>query len=221
MTSRLSSVLTHGWGDMTEFMRNYITDYSFCNYKDPVEGWNCGSEHPVWGGSLVLLCEHLKPKHALEVGYQTGAATIPLAYWCHKNNASFMAFDSHEDSGSGPAQDLLIERFLGCHIPGDFLDLRQERFEPSLHTPKESGAKWDFVMMDHHKPMLLNHIVGMIKHNTVTDDCVFVIHDIDIFDETIWEPIKKQAPSLGLTCTSMKEGRYGVICCNAGLIERA
>lgn len=199
---------------MEEVMCSYVTGFSEVNYKNPVEGFNIGAENPAWGGAITGVIAMTNRKNVVEVGYQGGGATIPIACYCHWNNIKFCAYDNHQDSGSGAGHDYNIKAYLSeqWKVP---VTLRNRAFEPL----KESlNDKWDMVIFDHDKRLTVKHIQELLEADLVTDDLIVMVHDMDVFSE-LWEPLKLAMGDM-FECSLMTEGVLGVRCPNAGLLQR-
>lgn len=227
MIGKATCLDRNAWKPLDEELLKDLAAYSsalaLLNHRDPVTGFNIGHEHPVQAATMILLARAAEARSVLEVGYQCGGMLIPLCLaQIHGGDPLFeqiVGIDNYQGSGSGRKQDLLIESYLRTFGFESFQLIGGEDFTPYAFQ----DFAFDMVILDHDKPLTLQHVVECIEYNVVAHDGIIVVCDIDIYPEETWKILRRENArrngALGVL-HDMKEGFDGIVCPNIGIVER-
>lgn len=185
-------------------------------------GYYHGDEHPVLQMSMVRLAQIKKPKHYLEVGFQSADTIIPVSILCNSFGGKCLGIDNLAD-------------FTGVHRP---MEDREDAFQVLLaklhfyagtqHQLVLGSAEgfvhdcqYDMVFIDHYKEFYVREFEGLVNSGALAPGAWVLFHDVDFFHEgmTPWAGVEKFVIDNGLgECYLLREGYKGFRANNLGLV---
>lgn len=175
-----------------------------------------GSEHPYLALTLCHFAWKRQATRFLEVGFECGGTTIPLSCVCEAMDGEYLALDNMQSPYCNEESLAYIESYVSGRVDAFA--------RPGFDTTKLSG-QYDFVFMDHHKPLYEPHFKELVDGGFLAPGALVFFHDVDFCKLTsgsnyeAFKPVIEyvEANDLG-ECHYLRKGFEGVTCPDLGVV---